>query len=110
MWARAVSMPVKAANSAASTPARMSSSPTRSSYSGTSSSNCHVRQYHLPSAMFSNVRLPEPKETLTGGNMAGEVLRVGDTVRRRAGPWTQAVHQLLRHLEQVDFQGAPRAL
>jgi len=42
--------------------------------------------------------------------MAGEVLRVGHTVRRRAGPWTPAVHELLRHLEQVDFQGAPRAL
>ena len=50
------------------------------------------------------------EETLAGGNMAGEVRRVGNTVRRRAGPLTPAVHQLLRHLEQVGFAGAPRAL
>ncbi len=61
-------------------------------------------------ARFWNASSPEPEETLSGGNMAGEVLRVGHTVRRRAGPWTPAVHELLRHLEQVDFQGAPRAL
>ena len=35
------------------------------------------------------MRLPEPEETLTGGNIAGEVLRVSDTVLRRAGPWTR---------------------
>jgi Phosphotransferase enzyme family len=42
--------------------------------------------------------------------MAGEVLRVGAAVHRRAGPWTPAVHDLLRHLERVGFPGAPRAL
>ena len=42
--------------------------------------------------------------------MAGEVQRVGATVRRRTGVWTPAVHRLLRHLEQVDFRGAPRVL
>jgi hypothetical protein len=31
-------------------------------------------------------------------------------VRRPAGPWTPAVHALLRHFEQVGFEGAPRAL
>jgi hypothetical protein len=31
-------------------------------------------------------------------------------VRRRAGSWTPAVHGLLRHLEHVGFDGAPRAL
>jgi Phosphotransferase enzyme family len=56
------------------------------------------------------VRSPEPEEALAGGNMAGDVRRVGHTVRRRAGPWTPAVHRLLRHLEQVDFRGAPHAL
>jgi len=50
------------------------------------------------------------EETLAGGNMAGEVRRIGGTVRRRAGPWTPAVHQLLQHLEQVGFGGAPRAM
>ncbi len=31
-------------------------------------------------------------------------------VRRPAGPWTPAVHSLLRHFEDVGFDGAPRAL
>ncbi len=43
------------------------------------------------------------------GNVSATV-RVGDTVRRRAGPWTPAVHALLLHLEAVGFQGAPRVL
>lgn len=37
-----------------------------------------------------------------------EVVRVGDTVRRVSGPWAPAVHALLRHLENVGFDGAPR--
>jgi len=35
---------------------------------------------------------------------------VVSTVRRSTGPWTPAVHALLRHLERVGFEGAPRAL
>lgn len=46
---------------------------------------------------------------LHGGNVS-TVVRVGDTVRRNAGPWTPSVHALLRHLEYVGFTGAPRAL
>lgn len=46
---------------------------------------------------------------LRGGNVS-TVVRVGDTVRRNAGPWTPSVHALLRHLEYVGFTGAPRAL
>jgi hypothetical protein len=42
--------------------------------------------------------------------MTAGVVRVGDTVRRPAGPWTPAVHALLDHLHQVGFEGAPRAL
>ena len=38
------------------------------------------------------------------------VVRVGDTVRRRTGPWTPAVHAVLRHLEAVGFPYAPRVL
>ncbi len=41
-----------------------------------------------------------------GGNM-NDATRVGDTVRRRAGPWTPAVHALLRFLENAGFE-APR--
>lgn len=46
---------------------------------------------------------------LTGG-FVNDVVRVGDTVRRSAGPWTPAVHELLRHLETVGFPYSPRVL
>src|SRR5512141_2994815 len=46
---------------------------------------------------------------LPGGNV-GAVVRVGDTVRRPTGPWTPAVHELLRHLERVGFAYSPRVL
>lgn len=36
--------------------------------------------------------------------------RDGDTVIRDAGPWASTVHALLRHLEAVDFAGAPRVV
>jgi hypothetical protein len=39
-----------------------------------------------------------------------EVERVGDTIRRETGPWTPAVHALLRHLEGVGFDAVPRVL
>jgi|tagenome__1003787_1003787.scaffolds.fasta_scaffold20974122_4 hypothetical protein len=38
------------------------------------------------------------------------VLRVGDTVRRPSLPRADAVHALLRHLEEAGFEGAPRYL
>ncbi|CAN5672180.1 phosphotransferase [soil metagenome] len=37
-------------------------------------------------------------------------MRVGDTVRRATGQWTPAVHALLRHLESIGFDAAPRVL
>ncbi|MFF2077198.1 phosphotransferase enzyme family protein [Kitasatospora sp. NPDC058162] len=49
------------------------------------------------------------EQPLTGGNVSVGVVRVGDTVRRPAGPWTPAVHALLGHLHAVGFRGAPRA-
>jgi len=52
---------------------------------------------------------PAPEERLTGGSVTA-VRKVGNTVRRGAGPWTPAVHALLRHLEKVGFDGAPRVL
>jgi hypothetical protein len=48
------------------------------------------------------------EEALRGGNISAGVVRVGSTVRRPTGPWTPAVHSLLRHLELVGFRGAPR--
>jgi hypothetical protein len=49
------------------------------------------------------------EERLEGGYDDGAV-RVGDTVRRVAGPWTPAVHMLLAHLAARGFEGAPRPL
>ena len=49
------------------------------------------------------------EERLEGGYIDGAV-RVGDTVRRLAGPWTPAVHALLAHLADAGFTGAPRPL
>ena len=46
---------------------------------------------------------------LTGGNMQ-PVVRVGDTVRRTAGPWTPAVHALLGELASAGIDEAPRVL
>src|SRR2546428_13819886 len=47
------------------------------------------------------------KQLRLGGNL-NDAVHVGDTVRRRAGPWTPAVHELLRFLEREGFP-APRA-
>ena len=46
---------------------------------------------------------------LVGGNLSASV-RIGDTVHRRAGSWTPAVHALLAHLKRVGFGAAPEAL
>lgn len=47
-------------------------------------------------------------ELLAGSGAGRKVWRTGNTVRRETGPWTPAVHELLRHLEAVGFDGAPR--
>jgi hypothetical protein len=49
------------------------------------------------------------EEVPLGGNLS-ESVKVGDTVHRRAGPWTPAVHALLAHLQRVGFDAAPEAL
>lgn len=46
---------------------------------------------------------------LDGGNVGGAV-RVGNTVRRGAGPWTPAVHGLLKHLADRGLAGIPRPM
>ena len=48
----------------------------------------------------------DAEERLPGGNVGGAV-RVGGTVRRPTGPWTPAVHALLRHLDG-RLPGVPR--
>lgn len=47
--------------------------------------------------------------TLDGGNV-GAVVRVGDTVRRTAGPWTASVQGLLHHVRSGGFDLAPEPL
>lgn len=49
------------------------------------------------------------EKTLTGG-FANVVVRSGQTVRRNCGPWTPAVHALLRHLDEDGFGYAPKVL
>jgi hypothetical protein len=50
---------------------------------------------------------PDDEIELTGGGRTA-VHRRGRVVIRGTGPWTPAVHTLLRHLEQVGFAAAPR--
>ena len=51
---------------------------------------------------------PDEEVPLTGGNM-NTVVRVGDTVRRTAGPWTPTIHALLRHIRANGFTLGARA-
>jgi Ser/Thr protein kinase RdoA (MazF antagonist) len=54
--------------------------------------------------------MPEAEIPLAGGDVTAGVVRVGDTVRRPRGPWSDSVAAYLRHLEAVGFDGAPRFL
>jgi Ser/Thr protein kinase RdoA (MazF antagonist) len=49
------------------------------------------------------------EETLTG-NVTSGIVRIGATVRRPTGPWTDAVDALLAYLHEVGFTAAPRPL
>ena len=51
----------------------------------------------------------EHEEILAGGNMTA-VVRVGDTVRRGAGPWTATIHAFMRHLRASGFKAVPEPL
>lgn len=54
---------------------------------------------------------PEREVPLLGGIAnRGHVVRVGNTVRRPQRSWSASTHALLRHLEAVGFEGAPRFL
>jgi hypothetical protein len=53
----------------------------------------------------------EAEDLLTGGTTnRGQVVRVGDTVRRPQRLTSPATHALLEHLADVGFAGAPRFL
>lgn len=54
--------------------------------------------------------MTDPAEIpLTGGGRTA-VARRSDVVHRETGPWAPAVHALLRHFEDVGFDGAPRVV
>jgi hypothetical protein len=54
---------------------------------------------------------PQGGLPLCGGTAnRGRVVRVGDTVVRPTAPCRPATHALLRHLDAVGFDGAPRVL
>ncbi len=53
--------------------------------------------------------MTEREEILPGGNMTA-VVRVGDTVRRAAGPWTPTIHAFMRHLRSNGFGLVPEPL
>jgi phosphotransferase family enzyme len=44
-----------------------------------------------------------------GGNVSASV-KIGDTVHRRSGPWTPAVHALLAHVRRVGLAATPEPL
>jgi hypothetical protein len=52
------------------------------------------------------------EEHVLAGGHVNRVTRVGDTVRRRAGPWTPTIHRLLRHARDkgVSWLPEPRGL
>jgi GNAT superfamily N-acetyltransferase len=54
------------------------------------------------------VRAGGPREEPLDGGARWPISRQGDIVYKAAGPWTPAVHALLRHLEAAGFTGAPR--
>lgn len=47
---------------------------------------------------------------LEGGRVTEGVIRIGDTVHRPTGPHSDFCHELLLHLEKVNFNSAPRFL
>ncbi len=51
-----------------------------------------------------------PEEHALAGGFNGPVSRIGDTVRRSAGPWTPTVQSLLGHLRERGFTLAPQPL
>lgn len=57
-----------------------------------------------------DARSDGPEVPLPGGDVTAGVVRVGSTVRRPVGDGSPFVHALLRHLEAVGFDGAPRFL
>jgi hypothetical protein len=58
---------------------------------------------------MTHEREADEEVVLAGGNVTA-VVRVGDTVRRAAGPWTPTVHAFIRHLRASGFDLVPEPL
>jgi hypothetical protein len=58
------------------------------------------------SAKDDQIRSPMPGSE----GQPTSTVRVGDTVRRPAAPWTPSVHAVLRHLERAGFSYSPRVV
>ena len=69
------------------------------------SSGVHWR--YLCGSRSDTEQMVDDEEVLTGGNVAAEVVRVGQTVRKPATPATPAVWALLQHLKAAGFAGSP---
>lgn len=63
----------------------------------------------LPTAFVATGDEELAEIALQGGSHS-EAARVGQTVRRVPRPWSSSVQDLLRHVEDEGFLGAPRAL
>ena len=50
------------------------------------------------------------EQSLPAGRMTAHVTRRGARVLRPLGPWSESVHEYLRHLQAVGFDAAPRVL
>jgi hypothetical protein len=70
----------------------------------------HMRAYDCAVTEIWVEKADQEEIPLAGGDVTEGVVRVGDTVRRPVGPHSPLVHALLRHLESVGFEGAPRYL
>ncbi len=57
-----------------------------------------------------NSQSSREKEVPLDGGGRNIVTRRGDIVLRETGPWAGSVHDLLKHLEERGFEGAPRVV
>ncbi len=63
----------------------------------------------MDAADLASAPMSGDEELLSGGTL-NAVVRIGDTVRRPAGAWTETVHALLRHVRCRGFDLAPEPL
>jgi hypothetical protein len=58
---------------------------------------------------FLEANLPHPEEVLLVGLESGRVMKIGGTVRREAGAWSETIHALLAQLNATGL-ACPRPL